>query len=75
MTLEAEILHFADHASAKTASMAEALGDAGNFAGEALASAKSLWQLERRRAIRGSSGWGANGTGGDRKTERPPSRG
>ena len=57
MTLEAEVLHFADHASAKTASMAEALGDAGNFAGEALLSAKSLWQLERRRAYRGSSGW------------------
>jgi len=53
MTLEAEILHFADHASAKTASMAEALGDAGNFAGEALGSAKSLWQLERRLGVSG----------------------
>jgi 3'-5' exoribonuclease len=68
MTLEAEVLHFADNASAKTASMADAIGDRDNFAGEALVSAKSLWQLDRRRAYRGKSDWGG-------KTERPPSRG
>ena len=74
MTLEAEVLHFADNASAKTASMADALTDADNFAGEALVSARGLWQLDRRRAYRGGSDWGVNG-GGYEKTERPPSRG
>ena len=33
MTLEAEILHYADNASAKSASMAEALRDPANFNG------------------------------------------
>jgi 3'-5' exoribonuclease len=64
MTLEAEVLHFADNASTKTASMAEVLADPDNFAGEALVSAKSLWQIDRRRAFRGSSDWGADGGGG-----------
>lgn len=68
MTLEAEVLHFADNASAKTASMADAVTDPDNFAGEELVSAKALWQLDRRRAYRGRSDWGG-------KTERPPSRG
>jgi 3'-5' exoribonuclease len=61
MTLEAEVLHFADNASAKTASMADALTDPDNFAGQALVSARGLWQLDRRRAYRGSSDWGVNG--------------
>ncbi len=64
MTLEAEVLHFADNASAKTASMAEVLADPDNFAGESLVSAKSLWQIDRRRAFRGGSDWGADGGGG-----------
>lgn len=63
MTLEAEVLHFADNASAKTASMAEVLTDPDNFAGESLVSAKSLWQIDRRRAFRGGSDWGAEGVG------------
>jgi 3'-5' exoribonuclease len=63
MTLEAEVLHFADNASAKTASMADALADPENFIGEALVSARGLWQLDRRRAYRGSSDWGVNGGG------------
>ena len=57
------MLHFADNSSAKTASMAEALADPDNFSGDALVSAKSLWQLERRRAYRGISDWGANSGG------------
>jgi 3'-5' exoribonuclease len=57
MTLEAEVLHFADNASAKTAGMADALGDPANFTGDALVSAK-LWQLDRRRTYRGVSDWG-----------------
>ena len=63
MTLEAEVLHFADNASAKTASMADALTDPDNFSGEALVSARGLWQLDRRRAYRGGSDWGVNGGG------------
>jgi hypothetical protein len=59
MTLEAEVLHYADDASAKTASMAEAVTDPDNFAGNGLVSARSIWQLDRRRAYRGSSDWGA----------------
>ncbi|HEX5387075.1 MAG TPA: HD domain-containing protein [Gemmatimonadales bacterium] len=58
MTLEAEVLHYADNASAKTASMADALADPENFSGDALVSARPLWQLERRRAYRGRSDWG-----------------
>lgn len=58
MTLEAEVLHYADNASAKTASMADALADAGNFDGDELVSARTLWQLDRRRAYRGRSDWG-----------------
>ncbi|MGH7499338.1 MAG: HD domain-containing protein, partial [Gemmatimonadales bacterium] len=58
MTLEAEVLHYADNASAKTASMAEALADADNFVGDGLVSARSIWQLDRRRAYRGKSDWG-----------------
>ncbi|HEX5004183.1 MAG TPA: HD domain-containing protein [Gemmatimonadales bacterium] len=58
MTLEAEVVHYADNASAKTASMAEALADQGNFEGEELLSARPLWQLDRRRAYRGRSDWG-----------------
>jgi len=58
MTLEAEVLHYADNASAKTASMADALADPGNFDGEALVTARTLWQLDRRRAYRGRSDWG-----------------
>jgi 3'-5' exoribonuclease len=58
MTLEAEVLHYADDASAKCASMAEAVGDADNFQGDELVSARSLWQLDRRKAYRGRSDWG-----------------
>ncbi|MEP6688344.1 MAG: hypothetical protein ABJC36_08340, partial [Gemmatimonadales bacterium] len=58
MTLEAEVLHYADTASAKTASMADAITDADNFLGSALVSAHGLWQLDRRRAYRGRCDWG-----------------
>jgi 3'-5' exoribonuclease len=63
MTLEAEVLHFADNASAKTASMAQVLADPDNFAGDALVSTKSLWQIDRRRAFRGVSDWGERAGG------------
>ena len=58
MTLEAEVLHFADNASAKTAAMHEALADDSLFEGDALVSSRTVWQLDRRRAFRGESDWG-----------------
>jgi 3'-5' exoribonuclease len=60
MTLEAEVLHWADNASAKTASMGDALRDADAF-GEQLVSQRRFWQLDGRRAFRGSSDWGKSG--------------
>jgi len=58
MTLEADVLHFADHASAKTASMVDALADPDNFNGDDTVTATRLWQLDRRKAYRGKSDWG-----------------
>ncbi len=63
ITLEAEVLHYADNASAKTASMADALGEAGNFQGEALVSSQGIWTIDRRRGYRGRSDWGADPVG------------
>ncbi len=61
MTLEAEVLHFADNASAKTASMAEVLAAPDTFAGDALVSARRLWMVDNRRVFRGASDWGRVG--------------
>src|SRR5205809_167897 len=58
MTLEAEVLHWADNASAKTSSMGEALREAEAF-GDSLVSQRKFWQLDYRRAYRGVSDWGA----------------
>lgn len=59
MTLEAEIIHYADNASAKTASMDEALDDPENFPDDQPVSARTVWQLDRRRVWRADSDWGA----------------
>ena len=58
LTLEAEILHWADNASAKTSSMVDALRDAAAFGDEVVAQ-RRVWQLDGRRPFRGSSDWGA----------------
>ena len=58
MTLEAELLHHADDASAKADSMARALGSPENFAGDDLVSCRGIWQLDHRRIFRGKSAWG-----------------
>lgn len=57
MTLEAEILHWADNASAKTASMADALHDDKNFADGPVSGPQ--WTLDGRRAFRSACDWGA----------------
>jgi hypothetical protein len=69
MTLEAEVLHYADDASAKSAAMAQAIADPDHFPGDGALSARTVWQLDHRRVYRGSSDWGGE------KEERPPSRG
>jgi 3'-5' exoribonuclease len=73
MTLEAEILHYADDASAKAAGMAEALADDENFLEGTSLSHRTVWQLDRRRVYRWVGDWGAGGMGAQK--ERPPSRG
>lgn len=57
MMLEAEVIHWADNASAKTASMSDALVAAENFLDGGDVS-KAIWQLDRRRVWRGGSDWG-----------------
>jgi len=56
MTLEAEVIHWADNASAKTESVADVLRSDANF-GEGLVS-QSQRMLDYRRFWRGSSDWG-----------------
>jgi len=57
MTLEAEILHWADNASAKTASVAEALGDPSMFPAGMVS--EPIRSLDGRRVFKGRSDWGA----------------
>jgi 3'-5' exoribonuclease len=54
MTLEAEVLHFADSASASTANVAAALKESANFEGGDSVS-KPIWSLDRRRVYRGGA--------------------
>lgn len=56
MTLEAEVLHWADNASAKTASLAEVLGDPDNFTEGPIS--RPNWQLDRRRVYNQGCDWG-----------------
>jgi 3'-5' exoribonuclease len=58
LTLEAEVIHYADNASAKTASMADALRDPANFSGDALVASQGVWTVDRRKVYRGGSDWG-----------------
>jgi 3'-5' exoribonuclease len=58
MTLEAEILHLADNASARSDSMAHAVAGPEHFHGDELVSSRGLWQLDGRRVFRGKSTWG-----------------
>jgi 3'-5' exoribonuclease len=61
MTLEAEVLHHADHASARATSMADALAASEHFAPGERVSSRSLWQVDHRRIYRGGSDWGRDG--------------
>jgi 3'-5' exoribonuclease len=61
MTLEAELLHQADLASARGNSMSEALEESANFLAASEISTQSLWQLDRRRIWRRKCDWGRSG--------------
>ena len=58
LTLEAEILHFADDASAKTASINEAYALKENFPDGEGISAKKIWQLDGRWMYKVSADFG-----------------
>lgn len=60
LTVEAEVLHYADNASAKTASMAQVLGASASFVGDGLLSMPQ-WMVDGRRVYRGKSDWGKTG--------------
>jgi hypothetical protein len=51
-TLEAQILHFADDVSAKTASITEAYASTEIFPENARVSAKKVWQLDGRWLVK-----------------------
>lgn len=58
LTLEAEILHWADEASAKSNDMLESLGDPDAFAGgEHFATNRRLWRVDNRRVWRRPFSW------------------
>ena len=64
LTLEAEVLHWADNSSAKTASFSEALRESENFLAGDFSTPQ--WTLDRRRIYRRTSDWGTStGAGAD----------
>lgn len=56
MTLEAEIIHWADESSAKANSFVESAGDPSNFAGGGEFSER-IWMLDNRRLWQRPHGW------------------
>jgi hypothetical protein len=56
MTLEAEIVHWADEASAKASSMVDALVDPDSFTSGGEMSER-IWALENRRLWQKPHGW------------------
>lgn len=58
LTLEAEILHTADNASAKTTSITDAYGSAEYFPGDARVASRRVWQLDNRWLVRLAADFG-----------------
>jgi 3'-5' exoribonuclease len=58
LTLEAEILHTADNASAKTASITDAYASTEYFPGDSRVSARKVWQLDGRWLVRLAADFG-----------------
>ena len=73
LTLEAEILHFADESSAKTASFKEAYRSSEFFAPDARVSSRKVWQVDNRWLVKMNETFGRTagdqGDEGDRKKE------
>ena len=67
LTLEAEILHFADDASAKTASISDAYASAELFPGDARVSSKRVWQLDNRWLVKLPADFGRAATREERR--------
>ena len=65
LTLEAEILHYADDASAKTASINEAYASPELFPGDARTSTKKVWQFDNRWLVRLAPDFGRDEGGGN----------
>ena len=61
LTLEAEILHFADDASAKTASITEAYASKEFFPEGVRVSTKRVWQLDNRWMLKAKMDFGREG--------------
>jgi 3'-5' exoribonuclease len=70
LTLEAEILHFADDASAKTASFNEAYASAELFPDDARISTRKVWQIDNRWMVKLPVDFGREGKRGARSEER-----
>ncbi len=66
LTLEAEILHFADDASAKTASISDAYASNELFPGDARVSSKRVWQLDNRWMVKMPVDFGRRTENGER---------
>lgn len=66
LTLEAEILHFADDASAKTASISDAYASNELFPGTARVSSKRVWQLDNRWMVKMPVDFGRGTENGER---------
>lgn len=64
LTLEAEILHTADNASAKTASISDAYASPEYFPGDARVSSRKVWQLDGRWLVRLAADFGRGASGG-----------
>lgn len=64
LTLEAEILHTADNASAKTASISEAYASVEYFPGDARVASRRVWQLDNRWLVRLAADFGRDPNAG-----------
>ena len=71
LTLEAEILHYADDASAKTASLNEAFGSNELFPGGARVSTRRVWQADNRWLVRIRPDFGRGADGPEQALEAP----
>lgn len=68
LTLEADILHRADDASAGTASITEAYNSPEYFGADARIASRGVWGADNRRLMRVPAGFGRTAEGGENET-------